>query len=194
MISDITFGLFGQNETEISGLVGIIDSWPEESHSMSVSKTTYPVETGLSGTDNAVVEPKKLVLMGWVSDLLPLLGGIITIPGPGRAKEAWGRVKELMEKLEPVTVITILATYENMLITAADATVNADTGKALKFNIVLEEVLFAETEVTELPATQLKEDGAANDKASATDGGLKQSEETNSSLLKESVSTLKGFF
>jgi len=193
MIPDITFGLFRQNKTEIDGLAGIIDLWPEEAHSLSVSKTSYPVETGLSGTDNAVVEPKRLVLMGWVSDLIPLLGGLVTIPGPGRAKEAWGRVKELAEALEPVVVTTTLDIYENMLITAADATVNEDTGRALRFNIVLEEILFAETEVTALPASQL-EGGAADDKSSAVDGGLKQSEETQSSLLKQSVSALKSFF
>lgn len=193
MISDITFGLFGQDKTEIDGLTGIIDLWPEEAHALAVSKTSYPVETGLSGTDNAVIEPKRLVLMGWVSDLRPLVGGIVTISGPGRPKEAWGRIKELMEKLEPVTVITTLAMYENMLITAVDSTINEDTGQTLRFNIVLEEVLFAETEITKLPASAL-EGGAAADKSSSTDGGLKQSEETQSSLLKEAVTAIKGFF
>lgn len=191
MISDITFGLFGQDKTEIDGLAGIIDLWPEEAHSLSVSKTSYPVESGLSGTDNAVVEPKRLVLMGWVSDLRPLIDGLVTIPGPGRPKEAWSRIKELMEKLEPVTVITTLAMYENMLITAIDSTVNEDTGKTLRFNIVLEEILFAETEVTELP--YIKE-GVAENKSGAIDGGLKQSEETQSSLLKEVATGIRKFF
>lgn len=193
MIEDITFGLFGQDSTSIDGLAGVIDLWPEESHALTVSKTSYPVETGLSGTDNAVVEPKRLVLMGWVSDLLSLLGGIISIPGPGRAKEAWGRVKELMETLEPVTVVTTIATYENMLITAADATVNEDTGKALRFEIILEEILFAETEITELPAAKL-EGSDADDKMSATDSGLKQAEETDSSLLKQAATSISSFF
>lgn len=191
MISDITFGLFGQDKTEIDGLTGIIDLWPEEAHSLSVSKTSYPVETGLSGTDNAVIEPKRLVLMGWVSDLRPLVGGIVTIPGQGRPKEAWGRIQKLMEKLEPVTVVTTLAMYKNMLITAVDSTINEDTGKTLRFNIVLEEILFAETEVTELP--YIKE-GVAENKTGAVDGGLKQSEETQSSLLKEITTSIGKFF
>ena len=193
MIPDITFGLFGQEPTGIKeGLTGVIDLWPEEAHSMSVAKTSYPVETGLSGADNAVVEPKRLVLMGWVSDLRPLAGGIVTIPGPGRPKEAWGRVKKLMEKLEPVTVITTLAVYTNMLITAIDATVNEDTGRTLRFNMVLEEILFAETETTELPATQLSE--TASKKGSAADGGLKQAEISDSTLLQKAVAKFKTLF
>lgn len=192
MIPDISFGLFGQEATGIDGLTGIVDLWPEEAHGMSIAKTSYPVETGLSGTDNAVIEPKKLVMAGWVSDLLPLAGGIVTIPGPGRGKEAWGRLKDLMEALEPVTVITTLQMYADMLITAIDATVNEDTGKALRFNMVLEEILFAETETTELPATQLS--GTAAKKGSATEGGLKQAADSQSSLLKQAVDGIKKLF
>jgi len=187
-----TFGIFSQEATSIEGLVGVIDIYPEESHSISVTKTTYPVEKGSNGTDNAVIEPKKLVLEGWVSNLQPLLGGLVSIPGPGRPKEAWSRIVQLVEGLGPVTVVTLLATYENMLAASVDATLNSDTGTALRFIIVLEEVSIGQTEIATLPQSQLS--GPAENKPSETDGGLKQSEQSDSSLLKVIADKTANFF
>ena len=58
MISDITFGLFNQNQTEIEGLIGIIDLWPEEAHSLSIAKTSYPVDLFVA---RASLQPPELV-------------------------------------------------------------------------------------------------------------------------------------
>jgi hypothetical protein len=192
LINNSQFGLLRQDRTSVDGLIGVIDLYPEENHRLIATKTKYPIESGSSRTDNAVMEPKALVLQGWVSDLLPLTGGIVSIPGPGRTKEAWTRLNELMAKLEPLTAITTLGIYENMFIASIDAPVDESTGRTLKFTMLMEEILFSETEVVQLPASQLA--SPADKKSSAEDGGLKQSEETQSSVLKSAVKSLSNFF
>jgi hypothetical protein len=185
------FGLFKITPTKVEGLIGVVDLYPEETHNLTVNKTSYPIETGSSMTDNSVVMPKKLTLQGWVSDLKPLIGGLVAIEGPSRAKEAWNRIRILQEGREPVLVVTTLGTYKNMLIKTVDAVIDSTTGRTLKFTMALEEVLFAETKIVKLSAKKL---GKGNKKGSAENGGLKQAAESKSSFLKGAVKGITSFF
>jgi len=188
IINNSQFGLFAQESTDIEGLTGIVDIYTDENHKQTVTKTKYPVETGGTLTDNAVIDPKILILKGSVSDLNPLLGGLITIPGPGRGKEAWSRIVALKDALEPVSVVTLLEIYENMLITSIEAPKSWVTGQGLDFTITLEEILFAETQTTTLPASQLGED--IETKGSVVEDGQKQSIDAEESVLKSLVDGL----
>ena len=189
IINNSNFGIFAQESTNIDGLTGIVDIYTDEFHKQTVTKTKYPVETGGTLTDNAVIDPKVLTMKGYVSDLNPLLGGLITIPGPGRGKEAWSRIVALKNAREPVTVVTTLEMYENMLITSIDAPKSAATGQGLEFTITLEEILFAETQTTTLPASQLGED--IETKGSVVEEGQKQSVNAEESVLKSLVDGFK---
>ena len=51
-------------------LATIADGFISEEHAVRISKTSYPVETGGSLVDHAVIQPRTLKLAGWVSDLL----------------------------------------------------------------------------------------------------------------------------
>lgn len=189
ILNNSQVGLFAQTRTEIDGLVGIVDIYTDENHKQTVTKTKYPVEDGSSLTDNAVIDPKMLVLRGYVSDLNPLLGGLITIPGPGRGQEAWSRIVALKDAREPLTVVTALEVYENMLITAIEAPRSSRTGQGLEFSITLEEVLIVESQSTTLPASQLGDD--AETKGSVVEEGQKQSIEADESVLKSVVDSIK---
>ena len=128
-------------------LGGIVDGFLAEEHKIRLSKTSYPVEsTGLPLTDHAVIEPRTLKLDGWVSDLLPSIDQ--GNPSASRGRVAWQQVYELMQTREPVTVVTTLGTYTDMLITSATAPVDRTTGRALRFDLELEEVLFRDLEPT----------------------------------------------
>ena len=138
------------SETVVVPLQGSVDGYLAEEHTLRLSKTTYPLEsTGLPLTDHAVVEPRTLKLEGWVSDLLAPQGD--DWPGAIRGREAWQRIKALMESREPVRVVTALEMYDSMLITSAKAPVDRTTGRALRFEMELEEVLFRELERGRLP-------------------------------------------
>jgi len=168
-----SFGIFGQDQTFIEGLFGIVDAHPDESHELKVTKTAYPIETGSSLTDNAVIEPRKLTLEGWISDLLYSENALVQIEG--RPIEGWNRLVTLAEDREPLTVVTTLQVYENMLITNLSSVKNADTGETLRFIVELEEILFSETRLTRLPPSRIDRTGRAADKTSQVDRGRIQS-------------------
>ncbi|MCK4823040.1 hypothetical protein KA005_45180 [bacterium] len=195
MIDNINFGLFGSESASIDALSGIIDIYPEENHSLPVTKTKYPVEDGSTRTDNFVVEDEKLVLRGLVSNLRPEFLGLVNIGDKTRIKEAWGRLRELKNSGQIVNVITLLGLYENMMITNIDSTLNSDTGESLLFTITLEEQLIAETEIVQLAPVKLS--GPASTKGSDINGGTKQSEqpsEDNGTILQSVIKGISGVF
>ena len=154
-------------------LGGIVDGFLSEEHKVRLSKTSYPVErTGLPLTDHAVIEPRTLKLTGWVSDLLPTTDR--GDPSATRGLVAWRQVYELMQTREPLTVVTTLGTYTDMLITSATAPVDRTTGRALRFDLELEEVLFRGLE----PALGRVVVGPAQDRVGNVDKGRVQAPST----------------
>ena len=127
--------------TSILALHSVIDSYYAEEHKLKVTKATYPLESGASITDHAVREPTQLKLQGAVSDLMPALHANPSISVSDRGTVAWLAILRAVEARQPVTVITALAVYEQMLITGATAPVDRTTGLGLAFTIELEELL-----------------------------------------------------
>jgi len=195
IVGNINFGIFSSGSTDIDALSGVVDIYSEENHSLSVTKTKYPVEDGSTRSDNFVVEDEKLVLRGLVSNLKPLFAGLVNIQDKTRSKEAWGRLRELKNSGEVVTVVTLLGLYENMMVTNIDSTINSDTGQALFFTITLDQQVFAETEIVQLAPAKLS--GPAATKGSDINGGTKQSEQPSGSqttILQDVVSGISGLF
>jgi len=195
ILENINFGLFGSASTDIDALSGVIDLYPEESHSLPVTKTKYSVEDGSTRSDNFVVEDEKLVLRGLVSNLQPILFGLVSIADKSRSKEAWGRLRALKNSGEVVTVVTLLGMYESMMVTNIDATINDDTGQALFFTITLDQQKFAETEIVQLASSKLS--GPAKTKGSDVKGGTKQAEQPaaeKKTVLQNIVSGVSGIF
>ena len=95
-------------------LAAIADGFISEEHAVRISKTSYPVETGGSLVDHAVVQPRTLKLVGWVSDLLAPEG---RQGNPARGSDAWLQLNRLVESREPFRVVTMLGVYPSMLIT-----------------------------------------------------------------------------
>ena len=86
-------------------LASIADGFISEEHAVRISKTSYPVETGGSLVDHAVVQPRTLKLVGWVSDLLAPEG---RRGSPSRGSDAWLQLNRLVESREPFLVVTML--------------------------------------------------------------------------------------
>jgi len=187
LLADPNFGIFRQDSTEIDGLVGVIDQYPDEFHAHSLSTTNYPIETGATLTDHAYLEPYRLTLKAIVSDLAPLVPGIVSIAANGRPTEALQRARSLLETREPVRVVTLLGVREDMLITGLYPSTSRRTGRALYMDITLEQVIFAETQLVELPPATVNQDSPAANKTSTVEGGLKQSEEATASSLLNSI-------
>ena len=129
-------------------LAAIADGFISEEHAVRISKTSYPVETGGSLVDHAVVQPRTLKLVGWVSDLLAPEG---RRGSQSRGSDAWFQLNRLVESREPFLVVTLLAFYPSMLITSLKAPVDRTTGRALRFEMELEEVQFRALERGQRP-------------------------------------------
>ena len=147
-------------------LAAIADGFISEEHAVRISKTSYPVETGGSLVDHAVVQPRTLKLAGWVSDLLDPEG---RRGSPSRGGDAWFQLNRLVESREPFLVVTMLGVYPSMLITSLKAPVDRTTGRALRFEMELEEVQFRSLERGQRPPPVRI--GPAEDRPEETDRG-----------------------
>ena len=132
----------------VQPLAAIADGFISEEHAVRISKTSYPVETGGSLVDHAVVQSRTLKLAGWVSDLLAPEG---RRGNPSRGSDAWLQLNRLVESREPFLVVTMLGVYPSMLITSLKAPVDRTTGRALRFEMELEEVQFRALERGQRP-------------------------------------------
>ena len=141
-------GLSSSLSRPVQPLAAIADGFISEEHAVRLSKTSYPVETGGSLVDHAVVQPRTLKLVGWVSDLLAPEGRLGT---PSRGIDAWLQLTRLIESREPFLVVTLLGVYPSMLITSLKAPVDRTTGRALRFEMELEEVQFRALERGQRP-------------------------------------------
>lgn len=175
MARDPNFALYARASTRIEPLAGRVDAWPVEEHLLEMATTENPIESGSTLTDHAVRRRERLTLTGWVADLLPAAGNE-RATGAHRAAEAWARIATMFRERQPVTVHTELRTYQNMLITRATAPVDVGTGRSLRFELRLAELLFADTELLRLAPDTVSEDGPAADRVSTVDGGDRRSE------------------
>ena len=164
---------FFTEKTQIIEIEGLVDLHPEENHELRVSSTSQPIESGSAITDNAIVEPQRLRMTGFVSNLVP--AAVLGLPAHERGKEAWAQLEALARKREPVTIQTTLKLYEGFLIEGLSVPINERTGTSLEFVIELKEAVFVNSEFTTLPADTLA--GPAADKSGTVDGGVKQSVE-----------------
>ena len=147
-------------------LASIADGFISEEHAVRISKTSYPVETGGSLVDHAVVQPRTLKLVGWVSDLLAPEG---RRGSPSRGSDAWFQLNRLVESREPFLAVTMLGAYPSMLITSLKAPVDRTTGRALRFEMELEEVQFRALERGQRPPPVRI--GPAEDRSEEVDRG-----------------------
>ena len=142
------YGLVGVTTTGPVALFGWVDGWLGESHRARVNKTEIPIERSASFTDHAVKRPTRIVLDGWVSDVVPLAywkyGDTAVTPAarpsPSRPTEAWRTIERVMAAFEPMRVFTHLGIYRDMLIVDAEAHVDKTTGLGIRCTITLEEV------------------------------------------------------
>jgi hypothetical protein len=168
--------IYGQNPAEIIELSGVIDLYAKEAHSASVDLTEYTVETGATLADGAAARPPVLILEGYVSGAAAVVDSVLV--GQNRDVEAWQKLNDKMNKIEPVNVSTLLKVYKNMFI------VHLDTRKSDKVPrgnlvviITLKQGLIANTESTNLPDETTS--GIANDNTSTINRGDVQAEGAN---------------
>jgi hypothetical protein len=120
-----------------------IDVTITESHDYAVDVTQYPVETGIDITDNSRPKPLKISMEAFVSDTpLGTIASDSTRQSGAPSASALAMLLAVRDAGEPVTIITSLGTYKNMLMSNLSIPRESGEGFQLRFKVDFVQVLF----------------------------------------------------
>ncbi len=131
--------LYGSDVKKSIGGISI-DAFVEETYNHSAQVTEYPVEDGTNINDHVVQNPDEISVNGVVGDISIYEDYSQTTPPTNRAADYYAKLVDLKEKGNPVTIVTGLKVYDNMVIKSISVVRNADNGKALVFTMNLVKV------------------------------------------------------
>lgn len=199
--------LFIRTKKSIGGIQ--LDAVLSEGHNNSVRVTRNPIELGADINDHAIIEPKRLNIVGQVSDtplglaavtqLVDTVNGLFgssTTNNLTRSVAAYNALIQLMDQREPIDVQTRLVLYSNMLITNISTTQDKDTSRVALMNITLEEVIITESQVVQINPEQLRSGSPREQASSANSKGRQEAKTpdatTNRSVLKSVTNWVGG--
>lgn len=143
-------------KTNIGGY--FFDGFTKVSHTRQLQVTENPVETGAAIVDHAYIKPAEITISVVMSDVhQSMVPGQFT-GGYSRSVNAWNLLKKLQEDRIPMSVLTRLGLYSNMLITEIRADDTAETFRALNADVTLREIPVARVktvEISEAPQTTI---------------------------------------
>lgn len=140
---DPDFRVFEQKATSIQGLEGFCDGYLSEKHKRTVSVTEYPVETGENITDHAIREPDMLTLEGYVSSI-----NVGMESGAERSERTWSEIDRMMNENNPLSVVTQLGIYVNMMLISAETVKDNKTRNSALIQLKLQKILLDTDVVT----------------------------------------------
>ena len=135
-------------KTNIGGY--FFDGFMQVEHNIELQTTSNPVETGASVVDHAYVKPAELVMKVMMSDVHQSL-----VPGQFtgasfRSVNAWQVLRKLQSDRIPMSVLTRLGLYTNMLITKLTTSDTAETFRALSAEVTLREIPVARVKTVKI--------------------------------------------
>ena len=122
----------------------LFDAVFSAAHSLSVAVTDHPVQSGAAVADHAYVEPETVTLEIGVSDAMTN-AAVIAGASESRSVSAFQKLREIALARRPVSLITRLGTYSNMLVSSVSAEESADTMAALRAEITLKALNLVQT-------------------------------------------------
>jgi hypothetical protein len=147
-------------KTNIGGL--FFDAVLRSEHTSSLNITQHPVETGAAITDYAYRNPEQLVMDISMSDVITKINQSSDQFGGGdqsRSVNAYQLLKGLQNNRVPVSVVTKLNNYDNMLIETIVSTDTKDTQFGLKATVTLKEIFIVYVTTVKISARPQTTDG-----------------------------------
>jgi hypothetical protein len=121
----------------------IVDAAISEQHSRDSEVSEHPVEVGANITDHVRVKPDQLAMeVLWSNS--PLVGAT----SPGRAEEAYEKLRLLQEQAAVLDVVTSLRVYEQMVITSLSVPRTAKDAGGVRCNVTLQAIKFVKNKTT----------------------------------------------
>lgn len=135
-------------KTNIGGY--FFDGFSKVVHSRQVEITENPVETGASIVDHAYVKPAEVTITVLMSDVHQSMVEGQFSGGYSRSVSAWAILTKLQEDRIPMSVLTRLGLYSNMLITEIRADDTAETVHGLQADVTLKEIPIARVKTVKI--------------------------------------------
>lgn len=140
----------------------VIDASLTESHEFASEVTQYPVERGGAIADNIRPKPITVAIEGIVSDTP--IGAITAKRHVGQdadgknapSSEALAVLEAIRLAREPVTIVTTLRTFDDMVMTSLTVPRDAATGAALRFSATFQQIIFVINNRSTVQITQPK--------------------------------------
>jgi hypothetical protein len=139
----------------------VFDAVLSAEHDQALTKTHHPVQTGAAVSSHAYIEPAQLVLYVLMSDVAaqfsasnqPATPYIQQWTGnPSKSVSAYLQVLALQSARIPLTVVTRLRTYSNMLILRVSPREDNKTITGARFRIEFEQLFVANTQANPISA------------------------------------------
>jgi hypothetical protein len=162
------FMLSGMYGTKRIGLVDV-DAFIRESHRMTAEVTEYPVEEGDEISDHVIQKPNELDVDG----IIGTNNLFIPVPLPSDFTRAYDGYQDLLaakEAGEPISVVTGLTVYDQMIIVDFTIDRDKDNGRSLEFKMSLKHVKIVQSQTTTMPKTQATKQAAVK-KDAGNEGG-----------------------
>jgi hypothetical protein len=156
-IADLTLvNLNSQPPEEVRAIAGVnrsigsqeMDAYLQEQHSLSAEVTREPVEAGADVSDQVIQQPDELNIIAQISNHPPKKDDNTD---PFRAESAFERLKQMKEAGEPVTVLTSLQPYDNMVITSITVERTARLSNVVRCTIHLVSVRIVRSGTVDVP-------------------------------------------
>lgn len=112
----------------------VFDAVFSTEHRLNITTTQHPVQQGASISDHAYIEPDE------VSIEIGMTDAAITAGESSHSVNAYNQLRAIAEERQPVTLVTRLHTYTNMVITSLSAPDDNTTMNALKASIYFQKI------------------------------------------------------
>lgn len=177
MINSPTYGRF------------VFDAVFNTSHNANLMVTEHPVQSGGSVADHAFMEPDEVQLEIGMSD-------VATSVGTNHSVNAYTRLRAIMAAREPVTLVTRLKTYQNMLIVSLSAPDDYTTMYALRASVGFKQINIVSVSTVKVQqtvsaSTTTSQTGNSGGGGGSSSGSTKKPTSSSSSKPPKKTSVLR---
>ena len=142
--------------TNASAVSYVFDAVLSLEHDQTLVKTNHPVQNSVSVSSHAYIQPAEVVMYVLMSDVVPQYAATAqtTTPyiqpwtgNPSKSVSAYKQMLNLQSLRIPLTVVTRLRTYTNMLIMKVSPREDEKTTTGVRFRVEFGQLFVASTQV-----------------------------------------------
>jgi hypothetical protein len=112
-------------------------------HAQELTATKHPIQTGASLTDHAYLQPARVILEVAMSDVMDRVAPNLFTSNSSKSVSAFQTMLDVQAGRQPITLVTRLKTYNNMLILDHRAVEDHTTVRGARMMLRLEQIFVA---------------------------------------------------